>query len=105
MLAEPPPDLAFPPLRLLPALDRMSRATPPHAAVEVTAQAEADAFVVRVGARAPTPLPGALMAQLRTAMRRDLGVGDMMTAKTVGGLVAEVRVTTAATGSPQRLAE
>jgi hypothetical protein len=45
------------------------------------------------------------MARLRTAMRRDLGVGEMMTAEPVGALVAEVRVTTATTASPQRLAE
>jgi hypothetical protein len=103
-LADPPPDLAFPPLRLLPALDRMSRATPAQAAVEVTAEAEADAFVVRVGARSPAPLPDALMARLRMAMRRDLGVGDMMTAKPVGGLVAEMRVaTTPAPPPPHRV--
>jgi hypothetical protein len=95
-LAEPPPDLAFPPLRLLPALDRMSRATPADAAIEVTAEPAADAFVVRFGAPAPTPLSAALMARLRIAMRRDLGVGDMMTAEPAGALVAELRVTTAA---------
>jgi hypothetical protein len=95
-LDEPPPDLAFPPLRLLPALDRMSRATPPHAAIEVTAEPAADAFVVRFGAAAPAPLPAALMARLRIAMRRDLGVGDMMTVELAGALVAELRVRTAA---------
>jgi len=94
-LAEPPSDLAFPPLRLLPALDRMSRATPAHAAIEVTAEAAADVFVVRFGAPAPAPLPAALMARLRIAMRRDLGVGDMMTAEPAGALVAELRVRTA----------
>jgi len=91
-LAEPPPDLAFPPLRLLPALDRMSRATPASAAVEVTAEAASDAFVIRVRAPAPAPLPDVLMARLRAAMRRDLGVGDMMTDELAGALIAELRV-------------
>jgi hypothetical protein len=104
-LKEPPPDLAFPPLRLLPALDRMSRATPADAAVEVTAEAASDVFVVRVGAPAPAPLPVALMARLRIAMRRDLGVGDMMSAEPGGALVAELRVRMAAAVSLPRLAE
>jgi hypothetical protein len=95
-LSEPPADLAFPPLRLLPALDRMSRAAPANAAIEVTAKAAPDAFVVQFGAPASVPLPAALMARLRIAMRRDLGVGDMMTAEPPGALVAELRVRTAA---------
>ncbi len=102
-LAEPPPDLAFPPLRLLPALDRMSRATPKDAAVEVTAQAAADAFVVTVGAPAPAPLPDLVMARLRAAMRRDLGVGEMMTAEPAAPLVAELRVKTSRNRSANTL--
>jgi hypothetical protein len=104
-LMEPPPDLAFPPLRLLPALDRLSRAAPVDAAIEVTAETESDAFVVRVGAPAPAPPPAAMLARLRLAMRSDLGVGDMMTAEPAGALVAELRVKTAAAAPSTRLAE
>jgi hypothetical protein len=101
-LAEPPADLAFPPLRLLPALDRMSRAAPADAAIEVTAEAATDAFVVQFGAPAPAPLPAALMARLRIAMRRDLGVADMMTPQLAGALVAELRVKAAPTHTTDR---
>jgi hypothetical protein len=95
-LAEPPPDLAFPPLRLLPALDRMSRATPPQAAVEVTGERCAEAFVVQIGAPAPEPLSQMVMTRLRAAMRRDLGLSAMARADLAGALVAELRI-----GAPQ----
>ena len=91
-LGVPPSDLPFPPLRLLPALDRMSRAAPPSAAVEVTAGPDDDAFVVRIGAPAPEPLSLQLLQHLRSAMRQDLGVGGMMAAQMSGALIAELHV-------------
>ena len=100
-LGAPPADLAFPPLRLLPALDRMSRAAPPQSAVEVTAAPDGDAFVVRIGAPAPQPLPTLLLQRLRNAMRQDLGVGAMMASEVTGGLVAELHVRPA-DGTPAR---
>ena len=92
-----PPDAPFPPLRLLPALDRMSRATPAHASVEVTAAPGPDAFLVQVGAPSREPLPRLLMERLRATMRRDLGVGAMMTPAVTGSVVAELRVTASPT--------
>ena len=91
-LHAPPADLPFPPLRLLPALDRMSRAAPPSAAVEVTASPEDDAFVVRIGAPSPQPLPFLLLQRLRSAMRQDLGVGGMMATQASDPLIAELYV-------------
>ena len=94
-LGVPPPDLPFPPLRLLPALDRLSRAAPLSAAVEVTAGPDDDAFVIRIGAPAPQPLPLPLLQRLRSAMRQDLGVGAIMATEVGGALIAELHVRTA----------
>ena len=79
-------------MRLLPALDRLSRAAPGGAAVEVVAKAAQAAFVVQVAAPAPEPLARPLMDGLRSAMRRDLGVGAMMSGELAGALVAELHL-------------
>ncbi len=77
-LAEPPADLAFPPLRLLPALDRVSRALPDDAVVALRAArapaGEAEGFVMRIGVEAPRALPSAMLSALRAGLRRDLGL-------------------------------
>ena len=91
-LETPPADLPFPPLRLLPALDRLSRSTPPDAEVEVTASPDANAFVVRIGAPSPRPLPLLLLQRLRSAIRQDLGLGAMMAAEAPAPLIAELHV-------------
>jgi hypothetical protein len=93
-MAEPPADLPFPPLRLLPALDRMSRATPPGAVVQLTALAGPDGFVLRIGARARPPLPAELMGALRSGLRQDLGLGSMLVDTVDDLVVAELRVRT-----------
>ena len=73
-LSEPPPDLAFPPLRLLPALDRVSRSLPENATVALSARTGADGFVMRIGVDAPQALPSETLNRLRAGLRRDLGL-------------------------------
>ena len=73
-LDEPPAHVAFPPLRLLPALDRVSRALPQDATVALSTQAGADGFVLRIGVDAPQALPADTLNRLRAGLRRDLGL-------------------------------
>ncbi len=89
---EPPEDVGFASLRLLPALDRMSRSTPPHAAVEVLAQQEDEAFTIRINAPASPPLPEALLQSLRSQLRRDLGLADPSWTSLIGPAVAVIRI-------------
>jgi hypothetical protein len=91
-LAEPPPHLPFPPLRLLPALDGLSRAIPADAIVDVTGENSHNAFVVRVYASAPEPLLRVKMERLRTEMQQHLGSAAVTLGDLDSALVAEVRV-------------
>lgn len=92
-LIDPPSDIAFPPLRLLPALDQISRAVPLNAAatVEVTASPGPQIFVLRIAALAARPFPPSLMRRLREQLARDLGGGVAVTAGLGDAVVAELR--------------
>jgi hypothetical protein len=99
-LSEPPPDLAFPPLRLLPALDRLSRGAPRGAALEVTAAAKEGAFVIRIAVPAETPLSPALIDELRGGLRRDLGVNSLTAGDPRDPILAELRIHTQNPSAP-----
>jgi hypothetical protein len=91
-LLDPPPDVPFPPLRLLPALDRISRCAPADASIVVTTEQGAEAFVLRIDVPVARALPLALRQHLRSAARRDLG-SAVAAVDWRGSLIAELHFT------------
>jgi hypothetical protein len=74
-LADAPADLTFPPLRLLPVLDQLSRNAPTASRIEVHAASEADNFVVKIAALSPLMEEDALR-RLRRDAQSALGFGS-----------------------------
>jgi len=92
---EPPPeDLGFASLRLLPALDRLSRSAPPNATIEVVAKQEAAGFMIRINAFASPPLQDPQMQRLRSEMCRDLGLANRGWADLAACEVSVIRIAT-----------
>jgi hypothetical protein len=99
-MQEPPEDVGFASLRLLPALDRMSRSAPPHATVEVLAMQEGSTFTLRINARASPPVPEVVLNRLRADMRLDLGLADSGGTTLVAPAVAVIRIPPAGEDPP-----
>jgi hypothetical protein len=88
-LADAPADLAFPPLRLLPVLDQLSRNSPTASRIEVHAASEADNFVVKIAALSPL-----MEAETLRRLRRDAhsALGFEAAAEGAGeGIIATLR--------------
>jgi hypothetical protein len=87
-LADAPMDLPFPPMRLLPVLDQISRAAPLGSTIEVSTARTAGSYVLSIGAE--PPLPKETASRMQAVIRRSLG-GGVGAAQAVQGLIAQLR--------------